>query len=240
MALPVKVLSNAARVCPRLQPSLCLAACVTRQQTRNHTIVMERVIPIPPGKDGGLPNVRDMNELYKILRHVKTVYYPSQMSCILTDFVEGLGIRGDVVKVKRNMFHDQLFPAGLAVYASPQNLKEFEEERKALGIEKAETRLGVLARMTMKELNHMNLQIPMNENVEWVLTKEHVQVAFRTQGVEMLEQCIQLPEEEITTFQDLTVKVTINGLETVTVKATIVPISEKFVTPASKIGKLKK
>lgn len=50
---------------------------------------MERVIPIPPGKDGGLPEIRDMNELYKILRHVEIVRYPKEMSCILTDFVEG-------------------------------------------------------------------------------------------------------------------------------------------------------
>ena len=45
-------------------------------------------------------------------------------------YFEGVGIRGDVVTVNRDTFHDELFPAGLAVYASPENIEEFEEERK--------------------------------------------------------------------------------------------------------------
>ncbi|RUS70535.1 hypothetical protein EGW08_021701, partial [Elysia chlorotica] len=117
------------------------------QQKRHRTIVMERVFPVPLGKHGGLPGPDEVNELHKILRPVERLVYPQEMECILTDFVEGVGIRGDLVKVKRSVFHEELYPASLAVYASPENIAEFEEERKAKGIERLESRLGVFARM---------------------------------------------------------------------------------------------
>ena len=43
-----------------------------------------------------------------------------------------MGIRGDLVKVQRTVFHEELYPASLAVYASPENIAEFEEERKVM------------------------------------------------------------------------------------------------------------
>ncbi|BFZ14068.1 hypothetical protein BsWGS_17107 [Bradybaena similaris] len=231
MASTVRMVGSCVR-CLRMSSTplkqMCAAGTTWKQQTRNHTIIMERVYPVPPGKDGGLPSEREMNELHKILRHVDIVEYPTEMSCILTDFVEGLGIRGDIVKVERDMFHLELFPANLAVYASPENIQEFEEERKAKGIEKAENRLGVFARMAMKELNHMTLEIPMNPKTSWTLTKQHVLVAFRLQEVELDEDCIMIPEEPITEFQDVTVEVLINKLETVKLQAKIVPISDKY------------
>ncbi|KAK0067988.1 39S ribosomal protein L9 mitochondrial [Biomphalaria pfeifferi] len=200
-------------------------------QTRSYTIIMERVFPLPPDKDGEKPDISQMNEIHKILRDVEIVQYPEELNCLLIQYVEGLGIRGDIVRVKRTLFHEQLFPSGMAVYASPDNIKELEDERKALGIDKPEARLGVQARMAIKELSHMNLEIPMNDKEEWTLTKEHVQVAFRIQGVELQEECIVLPEEEVKEFKELIVKVCINGLESVDVKANIIPISQKYVIP---------
>ncbi|GFR62053.1 50S ribosomal protein L9 [Elysia marginata] len=132
------------------------------------------------------------------------------MECILTDFVEGLGIRGDLVKVKRSVFHEELYPALLAVYASPENMAEFKEERKAKGIEKLESRLGVFARMAMKELNHLQLEVPMSTDQEWTLDKTHVQVAFRLQGVELDQDCIVLPEEPVTDFGEFTLEVKVD------------------------------
>ncbi|GFN88740.1 50S ribosomal protein l9 [Plakobranchus ocellatus] len=195
---------------------------------RHKTLVMERVFPLPPGKNGGLPAGDEVNELHKILRPVGWKYYPDEMECILTDFVEGVGIRGDLVKVKRKYFHEELYPARLAVYASPDNIAEFEEERKAKGIDKQESRLGVFARMAMKELNHLHLEVPMNMDEEWKLDKTHLQVAFRLQGIELEEDCLILPEDPITDLGDFAVEVKINDLESVTVKATIVPITDKF------------
>ena len=38
--------------------------------------------------------------------------------------ISGIGVEGDVVEVKRGLFRNHLQPGGLAVYASPQDLKE--------------------------------------------------------------------------------------------------------------------
>lgn len=194
------------------------------------TYVVERLWQLPPGPDGGRPQREQMNELYKLLKVVDVVKYPEDMQCILTDFVDGIGIRGDIVTVKREMFHSELFPAGLAVYASPENIEEFEEERKAAGIEKSESRLGVLARMTMKVLNHMTLEIPLRDDISWTLNKKHVQVAFRLQGIDLDTDCIEIPDDAVTGFGEVPINVMINGLESINITAVIVPISEKYPT----------
>lgn len=42
----------------------------------------------------------------------------------------GLGTRGDVVSVRKSLGRNKLLPQGLAVYASPENRRMFEEEKK--------------------------------------------------------------------------------------------------------------
>ena len=45
-------------------------------------------------------------------------------------------MRGETVTVKRRLFRGKLYPAGLAVYASPENLEKFAKEsevRKTVG-----------------------------------------------------------------------------------------------------------
>lgn len=40
-----------------------------------------------------------------------------------------LGVRGDLVSVEKSVGRNRLLPQGLAVYASPENKKLFEEEK---------------------------------------------------------------------------------------------------------------
>lgn len=40
-----------------------------------------------------------------------------------------LGVRGDLVSVNKSVGRNRLLPQGLAVYASPENKKLFEEEK---------------------------------------------------------------------------------------------------------------
>ncbi|POI23542.1 hypothetical protein CIB84_012710, partial [Bambusicola thoracicus] len=42
---------------------------------------------------------------------------------------QGLGSRGDIVSVKKSVGRNRLLPQGLAVYASPENCRLFEEEK---------------------------------------------------------------------------------------------------------------
>ena len=54
------------------------------------------------------------------------------MKLILRADVENLGSLGDVVEVKAGYGRNFLLPQGLAMVASPSNLKSFEQERKKL------------------------------------------------------------------------------------------------------------
>ncbi len=54
------------------------------------------------------------------------------MKIILRADVENLGVLGDVVNVKPGYGRNYLLPQGLAMTASPGNLKVFEKERKKL------------------------------------------------------------------------------------------------------------
>nr|KAG5689185.1 hypothetical protein BaRGS_004019 [Batillaria attramentaria] len=58
-----------------------------------------------------------------------------------------VGVRGEQVLVKRSLFRNKLYPAGLAVYATPDNLAMFAEEKKAKGLKEDEKSLGVFAEM---------------------------------------------------------------------------------------------
>lgn len=51
----------------------------------------------------------------------------SLIHCLFS--LAGLGVRGDLVSVKKSLGRNQLLPQGLAVYASPENKKLFEEEK---------------------------------------------------------------------------------------------------------------
>ena len=54
----------------------------------------------------------------------------SSMRAILIKNVSGLGIKGDVVKVKRGFFMNFLFPSGKAVLATNDMVKDLEESKK--------------------------------------------------------------------------------------------------------------
>ena len=44
-----------------------------------------------------------------------------------TIFVTDVGFKGAVVEVTKRRFRSELYPKGLAVYASPENLAEYEK-----------------------------------------------------------------------------------------------------------------
>lgn len=54
------------------------------------------------------------------------------MAVLLREDVDNLGGRGEVVKVKAGYGRNYLLPRGLAVQATPSNVKQIEQQRKAL------------------------------------------------------------------------------------------------------------
>ena len=58
-----------------------------------------------------------------------TKHWPKENLELITQSVEELGVRGDLVSVKKSVGRNRLLPQGLAVYASPENKKLFKEEK---------------------------------------------------------------------------------------------------------------
>jgi len=64
------------------------------------------------------------------------------MEVILREDVPGLGIIGDVVKVKPGYARNYLLPRGIAVQADPRNLKQLEHHKRIIDAKKSRERSG--------------------------------------------------------------------------------------------------
>jgi large subunit ribosomal protein L9 len=146
----------------------------------------------------------------------------SDIACILTDSVEGVGMRGDTVTVKRRLFRNRLLPAGLAVYASPENQEKFVQDKDDSKAREEEEKLGVFGVMTAKQLTGLYLPVFMSGDNHWVLTPKHIRIALRKVGVETTEDAILLPQEPITGEGEFKFRITVNKARSVDVKACVV------------------
>ncbi|XP_029645008.1 39S ribosomal protein L9, mitochondrial [Octopus sinensis] len=181
--------------------------------TRN-TVILKRQWAVPLTNPGDIPHLKDKHRVFKFVENTDAVKLPD-IQCILTDNIDGIGYKNELVTVKRKFFRNVLYPAGLAMYASPENVEKFAV--------KSEEFLGSRwARLTLKTLSNMYLAIPMSGDNPWVLSKEHVVVAFRLRGVEVAEEAITLPDKVITEPEEIDIQLKMNGKEEVTVKCLII------------------
>ena len=109
------------------------------------------------------------------------------MKLILRADVENLGNLGDVVEVKPGYGRNYLLPQGLAMVASPANLKVFEQERNKL-----QARLDALraeARGLAARLEGLKVVIPMhvgeNDKLYGSVTSTIIGDAIAEQGLEV-------------------------------------------------------
>ncbi|XP_014669942.1 PREDICTED: 39S ribosomal protein L9, mitochondrial-like isoform X2 [Priapulus caudatus] len=164
------------------------AACegLEVHQTRNTWILKRKWTP-PLNK---LPRYEDDKRrrhlpsrfhVYELVEHRDSVPL-KPLEVLLVENVEGIGMKGDIVKVKLNLARDQLLPSGQAVYCSPENLEDYADliEKRKKEIEDAEgpTR-SAFVETTLKYLQQMRLNITMNRNNPWTITKNHIAVSFR-------------------------------------------------------------
>ncbi|CAH1789185.1 unnamed protein product [Owenia fusiformis] len=195
------------------------------QQTRS-TFVLKRQNDIGAGHDNE-PNrsrYKAKHFVYDLIEDTNQQPRPP-IEVILTENVDGIGLKGDVVTVKRSVFRNQLFPLGQATYASPENLAENEREKSSSGYK--EQTESIYTAMTLRQLGGMFLAVPMNIDHEWALNKKHIKVAFRKIGAVVPEEAITLPEEPITSITDaFYVTVTVNGCQKVEVKTMLYPVSK--------------
>ncbi|XP_076439023.1 large ribosomal subunit protein bL9m-like [Babylonia areolata] len=196
------------------------APLINMEQVRT-TVIMEQEFPPRLAKKGYLPKVKLKNRILRMVDRTHDQRTPD-ITCIMTDFVDGVGMRGDVVTVKRRLFRNRLQPAGLAVYASPENMEKFAKEKKEKGIVDEEKLLGVFGEMTLRQLSGLYLRVPMSGDHPWVLSPKHVRIALRKTGIEAKEHCITLPQHPITGPEEFSFSITINGVKSTMAKGRVV------------------
>ncbi|XP_025241551.1 39S ribosomal protein L9, mitochondrial isoform X2 [Theropithecus gelada] len=108
------------------------------------TVIVERWWKVPLAGEGRKPRLHRRHRVYKLVEDTK--HRPKEnLELILTQSVENIGVRGDLVSVRKSLGRNGLLPQGLAVYASPENKKLFEEEkslRQEGKLEKLQTKAG--------------------------------------------------------------------------------------------------
>ena len=109
------------------------------------------------------------------------------MKLILRADVENLGSLGDVVEVKAGYGRNFLLPQGLAMVASPSNLKSFEQERKKLQARMDAVRAD--AQSLQARLEALEVVIPMhvgdNDKLYGSVTTTIIGDALAALGVEV-------------------------------------------------------
>ena len=109
------------------------------------------------------------------------------MKLILRADVENLGTLGDVVEVKAGYGRNYLLPQGLAMVASPANLKVFELERKKLQARMEAQRAD--AKVMQGRLEALEVVIPMhvgeNDKLYGSVTSSMIGDALAALGVEV-------------------------------------------------------
>ncbi|XP_034357171.1 large ribosomal subunit protein bL9m [Arvicanthis niloticus] len=186
------------------------------------TVIVERWWKVPLAGEGRKPRLRRRHRVYKLVEDTK--HRPKDnLELILTQSVDEIGVRGDLVSVKKSVGRNKLLPQGLAVYASPENRKLFEEEkllRQEGKLEKIQTKAG---EATVKFLRSCHLEVGMKNNVNWELNPEIVaRHFFKNLGVVVAPHALRLPEEPITRWGEYWCDVTVNGLDTVRVPMSVV------------------
>ncbi|XP_033055036.1 39S ribosomal protein L9, mitochondrial isoform X2 [Trachypithecus francoisi] len=173
------------------------------------TVIVERWWKVPLAGEGRKPRLHRRHRVYKLVEDTK--HGPKEnLELILTQSVENIGVRGDLVSVKKSLGRNQLLPQGLAVYASPENKKLFEEEkslRQEGKLEKIQTKAG---EATVKFLKSCRLEVGMKNNVKWELNPEIVaRHFFKNLGVVVAPHTLKLPEEPITRWGEYWCEVTV-------------------------------
>ncbi len=126
------------------------------------------------------------------------------MEVILRENVEGLGKRGDIVRVKDGYARNYLIPRRLAVPVTPGNIKQIELEKKNWAIkhqkeiEAAEAIKDIIEKITIT----VTKKAGENNQLFGSVTAQDIADALAKEKVEIDKKKIELPEQikELGTF----------------------------------------
>ena len=116
------------------------------------------------------------------------------MKVILLEDVRGSGKAGDVVKVSDGYARNMLIPKGLAMEATPQNLKQLEKKKEAMAKKFAEDKAQALEMKKKLEETAVTVKTRAGENgkVFGSITSKDIADALKEMGYEVDKKKIQL------------------------------------------------
>ncbi len=202
-----------------LMQSLCKSATVVYQQQRSIVKLRHRFPPLVASFGREPHRAKRKHKVY-VWEGDSMHGEQEKMTLILTEDVSRIGMKGDVVTVSKGVGRNKLLAKNRAVYASPENIKEFVQERNEREEQGSEKVLTGTALKTIEFLQKHKLMVKMRSVPHWdILPKEAVIHAFNKHlGAVVPDHALELPEEPITDYGTYTVKVTINQQETVPVE----------------------
>ncbi|NOY77356.1 MAG: 50S ribosomal protein L9 [Calditrichaeota bacterium] len=118
------------------------------------------------------------------------------MKVILKQDVESVGTVGDIVTVKNGYARNYLIPKGIALEATPGNLKRIEQEKKTLELQK--NREKKAAEQEAAKLNNVSVTISVSVGEEDKLfgsvTSQDIADALKEKGFKIDKRKIVLDE----------------------------------------------
>lgn len=146
------------------------------------------------------------------------------MKVILKQDVDTLGSAGEVVRVKSGFGRNFLIPQGLAVQATPRNIKEAEENlrQQAHKFERVKNDAQALA----ERLESLDIVIPAKVGEEnrifGTVTNQQIADVLSTKGLDIDRRKIEL-EEEIRSLGVYPANIKLHADVTANVKVQVVP-----------------
>uniref|UniRef100_A0A146LK09 Large ribosomal subunit protein bL9m n=1 Tax=Lygus hesperus TaxID=30085 RepID=A0A146LK09_LYGHE len=189
------------------------------------TFILKRKYPVKLLKYGETEfRLKGKDYVYDLVQDTEVVKKPS-VKIVLKQYIEGVGLKGDVVNLPRNKAYNEFLLTGLADYATPEVLEASKKLKKEEN--KQATASSPFAQLTTKYLENFVLSIVMNKENPWTIQPWHIRVAFRKAGIQVPEHAIKIPDKPISgpdlslENRDFVTTITVNGREKANVRCRI-------------------
>jgi len=118
------------------------------------------------------------------------------MQVILKEELENLGSVGDMVEVKRGYARNYLIPRDLAVEATPNNVKQFEHQKRVVAarIDKLKKDSATIADKISGTTVQLRHRVGEDEKIFGSVTNMEIAEALKAQGIEIDRRKITLTE----------------------------------------------
>lgn len=131
--------------------------------------------------------------MYDFVDDTNTIKKPN-INIILTDYVDGIGYRGDLVSMAPNKAYNDLLLTGMAVYDTPENRQQYDTEARL-----NEERQSPFIERTINVFSTHLVIVRMNKFKPWIVEPWHVRASMRRAGLYVRDDSqIELPKSQIT------------------------------------------